>query len=310
MNAMKSPAISSFAKSIYSQNGEDGIIAELLARIESQIPLDKWCVEFGALDGIKYSNTYNLIIGKGYRAVLIEGDKKKFRKLCENIPQENVIKLCRFVTLEGSSTLEKILRGTSIPIEFDFLSIDIDGCDYHIFSSLNEYQPKIVCIEYNPNIPNEIEFVQSPDFSVKQGSSAKSTILLAKSKGYFLAACTASNLIFVRNEFRTSVEESTIDALRNDAELRTLIFFGYDGTLLSNRDRIYVPWHRLTIRPKDLQIIPRYLRLFGEDYNFVQKVLFALFVLLNFPGSFKGLFREKILMKWKTRVKSMRGSPK
>lgn len=302
MSAITPPTITSFAKSIYSQDGEDGMLEEILLRIESQTPIDKWCVEFGALDGVRFSNTYNLIKGKGYRAILIEGDKKKYKKLCENIPQKDVIKLCRFVTLEGSSSLENILCGTSIPIGFDFLSIDIDGCDYHIFNSLNAYKPKVICIEFNPNIPNEIEFVQPADFSVKQGSSAKSTILLAASKGYFLTACTASNLIFVRNEFKTSVGESTIDAIRDDAGLRTFIFFGYDGTLLSNRETISVPWHRLTVHSQKLQIIPRCLRHFGEDYGFLQKILFALFVLLKFPSNFQGLFREKIQKKWKRRI--------
>ena len=126
--------------------------------------------------------------------------------------------------------------------------------------------------------------------------------MLAARKGYFLAACTESNLIFVRNEFKSVVEESTIENLRDDSGIRTLIFFGYDGTLLSNRETIYVPWHRLKVHPSQLQIIPRYLRLFGEDYSVVQKLLFALFVLLRFPGSFMSLFREKVLLKRRPRA--------
>ena len=39
---------------------EDGIIKEILNRIEIE-NLDKYCVEFGARDGISDSNTYNLI---------------------------------------------------------------------------------------------------------------------------------------------------------------------------------------------------------------------------------------------------------
>ena len=302
MNAVKPPAIMSFAKSIYSQCGEDGILEELLLRIDSHTPLDNWCVEFGAMDGISHSNTYNLIKGKGYNAVLIEGDKRKYKKLCENIPQRSVIKLCRFVSLEGPTSLDETLLGTPIPIGFDLLSIDIDGCDYHVFNSLNAHKPKVICIEFNPNIPNEIEFVQPADFSVKQGSSAKSIIELANSKGYYLTACTATNLIFVRNDFKACIQESCIDTLRNDSGLRTFIFFGYDGTLLSNRESIRIPWHRLTISPNRLQVIPRYLRYFGEDYTFFQKIIFAFFVLVRFPGDFRGLFQEKILDKWKRRI--------
>ena len=299
--------INSFAKSVYSQFGEDGIIEEILSRISSSTQLDGWCVEFGAMDGINMSNTYNLIRNKGYRAVLIEGSKNKYEKLCRSIPQQEAIKICQFVTLEGSSSLDSILRGTPIPHAFDLLSIDIDGCDYHIFESLKLHRPKIICIEFNPCIPNEIEFVQPADFAVKQGSSAKSIIKLAAGKGYFLAATTFCNLVLVREDFKDAVAEfgpSTIEELRCDTEYRTFIFFGYDGTLLSNRESITIPWHRITVRPRQLQCVPRYLRKFGEDYSFLQKIVFALFVLFKFPSDFRGLFREKVMNKLLKRLRT------
>ena len=47
-----------FKKSIYSQNGEDGI----LDKIFSTLGINKGkFVEFGGWDGIKYSNCYNLV---------------------------------------------------------------------------------------------------------------------------------------------------------------------------------------------------------------------------------------------------------
>lgn len=142
--------------------------------------------------------------------------------------------------------------------------------------------------------------MQAADFAIKQGSSAKSILRLANQKGYFLAATTLCNLILVDENYKTAVAEgefSTLDALRDDTEQRTFIFFGYDGTLLSNRESVSIPWHRITLHPRQMQLIPRYLRQFGEDYSFFQKLLFALFVLVRFPGSFRGLFREKIMNK-------------
>ena len=47
-----------FSEKKFSQFGEDGIIREILNRINPK-NLDKWCVEFGASDGILYSNTHN-----------------------------------------------------------------------------------------------------------------------------------------------------------------------------------------------------------------------------------------------------------
>ena len=307
MDINRVPEISSYAKSVYSQGGEDGIIEEILKRIGREASLDKWCVEFGALDGIRFSNVCNLIKNRDYNAILIEGDKSKYRKLCKNFPQENVIKLCQFVTLEGTSSLDEILGKTNIPGDFDFLSIDIDGCDYHILKTLENYKPKVICIEFNHYIPNEVEFVQSEDFSVKHGSSARSMILLAASKGYFLAACTDCNLIFVRKEFRNDIVELKLDEVRDDTDVRTLIFFGYDGTLFCNKKTILVPWHKLSLSPTQIQVLPRYLRKFGEDYNFLQKLLFAVFVLVKFPGDFASLFHQKILVKLKNKLACLTG---
>lgn len=50
-----------FAADVTSQGGEDGIIREILNRLSGKIELSNWCVEFGAWDGIRYSNTLNLI---------------------------------------------------------------------------------------------------------------------------------------------------------------------------------------------------------------------------------------------------------
>ena len=72
--------VNEYGKKIYSQFGEDGIINEILNRLKND-NLDKYCVEFGARDGVSDSNTYNLIKNHNYKAVLIEGDKKYFKRL-------------------------------------------------------------------------------------------------------------------------------------------------------------------------------------------------------------------------------------
>ncbi len=193
--------LSKYYKNYYSQFGEDGIVEEVLRRIALQNNLDKWCVEFGAWDGVYLSNTCHLIRDRGYSAVLIEGDKTKVAQLNLNLPQDNVHKICRFINFEGDSTLDNVLSETPLPKDFDFLSIDIDGVDYYILESLQNYHPKIICIEFNPTIPNAVEFVQPKDFSIKQGSSAKAIINLSNNKGYKLVAVTSCNLILVKDEY-------------------------------------------------------------------------------------------------------------
>jgi hypothetical protein len=66
-----------YSKNIYSQNGEDGIIEELLKRLNIT---KGWVCEFGAWDGILLSNTFNLV-KNGFDAVFIEGDVNKYNDL-------------------------------------------------------------------------------------------------------------------------------------------------------------------------------------------------------------------------------------
>lgn len=62
-----------YASNIYSQTGEGGVIAKILAMLPET---DHWCVEFGAWDGLFLSNVRRLIEENDYSAILIEGDKK------------------------------------------------------------------------------------------------------------------------------------------------------------------------------------------------------------------------------------------
>ena len=68
----------------YSQDGEDGIVEEVLNRLEKHIELDKWCSEFGAWDGVHLSNTCFFIKEKNYKAILIEGNKDRIKDLKKN----------------------------------------------------------------------------------------------------------------------------------------------------------------------------------------------------------------------------------
>ena len=287
-------SLNKFEKKIYSQFGEDGIIQEIIKRVGEK-NLDKWCVEFGAKDGISDSNTYNLIKNLDYNAVLIEGDKKFFNELKSNIKTDKVVKINKFVSFEGSNKLENILQNTKIPKNFDFLSIDIDGCDYHIFEQLELFTPKIICIEFNHMIPNEVEFVQSKNFAIKQGCSPKSLVNLAKLKNYHLVANTLTNLFFVHENIKNFVLEENIslESIRNDENVKNLIFSGYDGTLFTTKP-VEISWHKIKVENKNLQILPKYLRKFPGDYNLVDKVIFYIFREFLFPGRFlKKLFKKK-----------------
>lgn len=266
--------LNAFAENKYSQFGEDGIISEILDRLSKHIGLDNWCVEFGAWDGVNLSNTCGLIRERGYKAVLIEGDSERVKSLIKNFPQDEVLKINKMVGLVGKNSLDHILSQTPTPSDFDVLSIDIDGCDYWILESLKSFNPKILVIEYNPTIPNSIEYVQAPDFKIKQGSSPLSIKILANAKGYDLVASTQTNLIFVDKRYSElvlpGVKNLQLDDFRDDSFWRISIFSGYDGTLLTNRP-LYLPWHDINVKASSFQAIPRLFRKYPGDFNRIKK---------------------------------------
>jgi len=49
-----------YRKNLFSQNGEDGVVLEIIKRLKLN-HRNKWCCEFGAWDGIHGSNTFNLV---------------------------------------------------------------------------------------------------------------------------------------------------------------------------------------------------------------------------------------------------------
>jgi len=175
-------------KNYYSQNGEDGVLEYILDKIQNK---NKWCVEFGAWDGIHLSNTYHFISKLGYHGVLIEGVKGRYDILCANMEKFGSICINKFVNYEGLDTLDLILSETPIPIDFDLLSIDIDGNDYYVWEALNNYKPKVVIIEINiRNKPNQ-NIINKKDSSYRHGVSGTSILpltKLAEKKGYTLVA--------------------------------------------------------------------------------------------------------------------------
>jgi hypothetical protein len=271
--------LSQFASSTYSQFGEDGIILEILNRLEKEIPLSKWCVDVGAHNGVDLSNTCKFIRELGFQAVLIEGDKKQIPILKRNFPQ-GVVCVGEFVGIYGELSIDSILSKTGIPTNFDLLSLDIDGMDYWVWDSINLYKPKIVCIEFNFSVPNAVEFIQEKNFNIKHGSSAKSFVKLAESKGYCLVASTKSNLIFVDDSIVQFVQNKTMvledcNFQGNDPQY---IFAGYDGTLLSNKNSVVLTWH-FEFPLSKIQILPKILRKYRGDYGFIRKIIFISFII-------------------------------
>ena len=272
-------------RNVYSQTGEDGVIEKILQTIPNN---DKWCVEFGASDGMFVSNTRNLIENFDYSAVLIESCKIKFSKLQQNyFSQKNVMVLNTFVGFNKNDGLDKILSNTPVPFDFDLLSIDIDGNDYHVWKAISNYKPKVIVIEFNPTIPTQVRFVQAADPSINQGSSLSSIVELAKEKGYELISTLPFNAFFVRSEYFPlfQIGSNAPDILRFNQEYVTYLFSGFDGQIYLHGS-CTLPWHGIKLKESRFQRLPRFLRKYPCNYTFLQKVVYKLFLIITDPNKF------------------------
>lgn len=186
-----------YSKNIYSQNGEDGIIEELLKRLNIE---NGWVCEFGAWDGIHLSNTFNLLKNKNFNAVFIEGDSNKYNDLLTTVEKfPNIIPIQAYVDHNDTyNSLDNLLKQTNIPNDFDILSIDIDSYDYQVWKSLIVYKPKIVIIEINSSVKvDDSNWIHTPN--KYQGTGFKPTYDLAIEKGYKFILHTG-NMFFIRSE--------------------------------------------------------------------------------------------------------------
>lgn len=226
-------------KTYYSQNGEDGVLEYLLSKLPER---DKWCVEFGAWDGKYLSNTYHFLSNSGYAGVLIEGDTPKAELLKANMKEFNTICINKYIDMNGANSLDNILSQTPIPNEFDLLSIDVDGNDYHIWQSLETYHPKIVIIEINVLDKPDIERINTPNSPFVMGvsgTSIKSMTELASLKGYRLVANVSCNAIYVKEKYYDLFHDSFM------SPSTVFLYEGHDVKDLTLKELRNLSWRRL-----------------------------------------------------------------
>jgi hypothetical protein len=192
------PPLNVFEMNVHSQNGEDGVIREILRRLQIPDDASRWCVEFGAWDGVYLSNTFALV-EKGWNAVYIEGDAQKFKDLLATAAtQPRIVPLNQFVSRNKSDPdcLDHLLERTPIPRDFDLLSIDIDSYDLEVWETLSQYRPKIVVIEINSSVPPGIVWRHTSRTPENTFSATQNVALHKK----YTLVCHTGNCIYVRND--------------------------------------------------------------------------------------------------------------
>ena len=171
---------------MYTQFGEDGLIAGCLARIGTT---NRHCFEIGAADGRFFSNTLRLR-EEGWHAVLIESDSRQYSKLARDFGQQSE---CR---LETCTDLDATLAGTDIDRRPDLGIIDIDGQDFHLWNDMQDYVPRVMLVEiatYGPEVP-------VPERGKPGQAGLHAITVLGNEKGYQLVATTYCNALFIHRE--------------------------------------------------------------------------------------------------------------
>jgi len=135
-------------KNIFSRNGEDGILPEMLVKL----PINKWAVEVGARDGKKYSSFYNLINNSSdWKCISIEADDTQYQNLLVTC-SENPGQMFPLKTKidDTYNKLDNVLQAYgNLPVDFDILSIHTKSGNNKIWASVEKYKPKIVVFDIN-----------------------------------------------------------------------------------------------------------------------------------------------------------------
>lgn len=246
-------------RNVHSQTGEDGVLEEIFALIGEG---RRECVDIGAWDGLHGSNTRTLLEA-GWHGIQIECHPDRFRELARLYRDRPDVRcLGRRAWISGSDALDALLDEAGLSSVFDLLSIDVDGNDYHLWATLERHRPRVVVIEYNFSIPDEVVFVQPADPNVAQGCSLRALVELGRRKGYELVHASGLNAVFVEQQCFPlfHIPDNSIEVMHVPRfPARTHVFFGYDGTIFV-RGAGTLPWHDLPFAESRVQMLPRPLR--------------------------------------------------
>ena len=180
-------ALAPYEAQVYSQNGEDGIIAEIFHRISAK---DRFFVEIGSADG-KENNT-RFLLEQGWRGVWIDSNFADASDVFAEYLETGALRLTEAsVTAEN---IDQLLEQPGVPATIDFLSLDVDQNTSHVWRALCR-RCRVVCIEYNVSIPSHLalEVPYDPDKRWDgtnwYGASLKSLEQIGREKQMSLVGC-------------------------------------------------------------------------------------------------------------------------
>lgn len=191
--------LSFYELSVFSQNGEDGVLREIFARIGVE---GRKFLEIGA--SANEANAVLLADLYGWSGVFCDSSPQESSELLEKYECAGHVSVSRVhCTPENFAQIVDSAGGSDL----DLLSIDVDGNDYWLWANIGSARPRVVVIEYDSGWPANEKYVQpysdTPwDGLVRTGSSRLAFEQLGETLGYRLvhAESTGVNLFFVRDD--------------------------------------------------------------------------------------------------------------
>lgn len=185
---------------VFSQNQEDGMIAEVFRRIGTT---SKRFIEFGVEDGLECNSAY--LLTQGWSGAWIEGSAPQAARAAASFAPYQIEVVNKYITVENADALISELARSQ---ELDLLSIDIDTIDYWIWQAIRTVKPRLVVIEYNASWPPHIRKTVAHDPTMEwdgsnfSGASLGALEALGREKGYALVGCSLAgvNAFFVRED--------------------------------------------------------------------------------------------------------------
>lgn len=181
--------LSTRERTVYSQWGEDGVIEAIFEVIGTT---NKASLEFGS-----HPNECNT------RHLYEQG----WNSQCWDMTPFNEPWFVQ--ELITPNNINQLFSSHNIPNELDFLSIDVDGNDFHLWHVLRpEIRPRVVCIEHNSALGGFADLVvpMSPQFHWDGtnyfGASLPALVQLGRKRGYTLVYVEKMgvNVFFVRDD--------------------------------------------------------------------------------------------------------------
>jgi hypothetical protein len=193
--------LTTYEYQVCSQNGEDGVLAEVLRRIGVR---ERTFVEFGVETGSEGNCVALADIG-GWNGLFIEADPDAHHHLHQKYRWSDAVRTLH-AAVTPQSVQDLFVRG-GVPEQLDVLSIDIDGGDYWVWQAIEAYRPRVVVIEYNSALDPAQRLVQPADHAAWDGTdffgaSLGALVELAGRKGYRLVHCELAgvNAFFVHGD--------------------------------------------------------------------------------------------------------------